>query len=227
MYHCKFIIIFASFLFASLRISAQEENFRFTANLYGGIYADGEPSWIVEPSIAWHFHKYIGVAFGVELTSQYGQSSHLANINGYEACLTDSEKNIAWIAFKPSVIFKTPNILRNDNDISLWFQAEPGLNLACPFRNSLTYDLYSIKGNVGAYIDSYTFRNKGLEWFYWNVRVSVNMAFYRFVFGAGYGISNFDYYSCRRNVTLYDGTKFHTPKKTMAQSVFLSIGYKF
>lgn len=206
---------------------AQEEKRPFTTTLYGGIYLNNEQAWTIEPSVAWHFHKYIGVAFGIELTSQYNQPSRTTTINGHEASLTDNGKNVAWVLFKPSVIFKTPNLLKNKDDIHLWLQAEPGISLACPFRNSLTYEIYDIKGNVGTVIDYMRFPNRGLNWFYWNARLSVNMSIDRIVIGVGYGISNLDYYSGRRNVTLQNGSKFRVPKKELSQSIFLSIGYKF
>ncbi len=222
----KFLILFA-LLLPSLEIFAQKEKNPFTATLYGGIYLNNDQAWSIEPSIAWHFHKYMGVAFGMELTSQYNQPSRQTTINGKEASLTDNEKNIAWIIFKPTVIFKSPNLLKNKEYIRLWLQAEPGISLACPFRNSLTYDIYDIKGDVGTMVDYMKFPNKGLKWFYWNARLSINVAFDCFVAGAGYGISNLDYYSGRRNVTLQNGSKFWVPKKELSQNIFLSIGYQF
>lgn len=197
----KLLILFV-LLVVALTTFAQEEKRPFIATLYGGIYLNNEQAWTIEPSVAWHFHKYIGVALGIELTSQYNQSSRTTTINGHEASLADNEKNVAWIIFKPSVIFKTPDLLTNKDDIRLWFQAEPGISFACPFRNSLTYDIYDIKGNVGTVVDYMRFPNKGLDWFYWNARLSVNLSIDCFVIGAGYGISNLDYYSGRRNVIL-------------------------
>ena len=59
----KFLILFA-LLLPSLEIFAQKEKNPFTATLYGGIYLNNDQAWSIEPSIAWHFHKYMGVAFG-------------------------------------------------------------------------------------------------------------------------------------------------------------------
>lgn len=221
------LLIIAAISLVAITAIAQEVKRPFTATLYGGIYLNNEQAWTIEPSVAWHFHKYIGVAFGMELTSQYNQPSRTTTINGHEASLADNEKDVAWIVFKPSVIFKTPNLLKNKDDIRLWFQAEPGISLACPFRNSLTYEIYDIKGNVGTVIDYMRFPNRGLNWFCWNARLSVNMSIDRIVIGAGYGISNLDYYSGRRNVTLQNGSKFRVPQKELSQNIFLSIGYKF
>lgn len=223
----KRLFIIAVIFLVAIAAMAQEEKRPFTATLYGGIYLNNEQAWTIEPSVAWHFYKYVGVALGMELTSQYNQPSRTTTINGHEASLADNERNVAWIIFKPSVIFKTPNLLKNKDDIRLWLQAEPGISLACPFRNSLTYDIYDIKGNVGTVVDYMKFPNKGLDWFYWNARLSVNLSIDRFVIGAGYGISNLDYYSGRRNVTLQNGSKFRVPKKELSQSIILSVGYRF
>lgn len=220
-----FIIVLISLV--ALAARGQDEKRAFTASLYGGIYLNNDQAWTIEPSIAWHFHKHIGVALGMELTSQYNQPSRTTTINGHEASLADNEKNVAWIIFKPSVIFKTPNLLRRTDDIRLWLQTEPGLSLACPLRNSLTYNIYDIKGNVGTVVDYMRVPNKGLDWFYWNARLSVNLSIDRIVIGAGYCISNLDYYSGRRNVTLQNGSKFWVPKKELSQSIFLSVGYQF
>ena len=81
---------------------AKEEKRPFTATLYGGVYLNNEQAWTIEPSVAWHFHKYIGVGLGIELTSQYNQPSRTTTINGHEASLADNEKDVAWIIFKPS-----------------------------------------------------------------------------------------------------------------------------
>lgn len=209
-------------------VHAQDDKPTFTADLYGGFYLNNEPAWQLEPSVSWLFHKYLGVAFGLELTSQYNQPSRQTIIDGQEAELTDNERNIRWIIFKPSVVLKSPTVWEStDNDYRLWFQVEPGLSLACPFRNSLTYEIKEFAGSVGQTVDYRRFPNKGLQWFYWNARASVNFAIGRFILRGGYYLSNLDYYSGRRNITLANGQKFYVPKRELSQSIFLSIGYSF
>lgn len=205
----------------------QERN-GIVTTLYGGLYINNEQAWQLEPSVAWHFHEYLGVGLGIELTGQYNQPSRQTIIDGHEAELTDNERNIAWVILKPSMILKTPKVWKSsDNYYHLWFQAEPGISLACPFRNSLTYEIKEFQRAVSQTVDYRKFQNKGLKWFYWNARVSANFAIDRFIIGAGYYISNLDYYSGRRNVTLANGQKFYVPKKEISQSVFLSLGYSF
>ncbi|MBM6857916.1 hypothetical protein [Caecibacteroides pullorum] len=168
------------------------------------------------------------MAFGLELTSQYNQPSRQTTIDGQKAELTDNERNIRWIIFKPSVVLKSPTVWEStDNDYRLCFQIEPGLSLACPFRNSLTYEIKEFAGSVSQTVDYRRFPNKGLQWFYWNARASVNFAIGRFILRGGYYLSNLDYYSGRRNITLANGQKFYVPKRELSQSVFLSIGYSF
>lgn len=219
------LIIFGSYF----QTYAQEnERKQWQGTLYGGLYLNNEQAWQLEPSITWNFHKYIGISLGVELTGQYNQPSRFTMIDGYEAELTENERDIAWVILKPSVVFRSPNVWRSaDNYYRLWFQAEPGLSFACPFRNSLTYEIKEFQGNVGHTVDYKKFPNKGLQWFYWNARCSVNFAIDSFIIGAGYYISNLDYYSGRRNVILADGEKFRVPEKQLSQSVFLSVGYTF
>ncbi len=201
---------------------------RWQATLYGGLYLNNEMAWQLEPNVSWSFHKCIGIGIGLELTNQYNQPSRMTVIDGHEAELTANERNIAWFIFKPTVIFKSPVLWRSSDDyFRLWIQAEPGISLACPSRNSLTYEVKAFQGAIGQTIDYRRFQNKGLQWLYWNARASVNFAIDRVVIGAGYGISNLDYYSGRRNVTLANGQKFHVPKKELSQSVFLSLGYLF
>lgn len=72
---------------------------------------------------------------------------------------------------------------------------------------------------VSHIVDYKRFPNKDLQWFYWNARASVNFAIERFIIGAGYYISNLDYYSGRRNVTLANEQKFYVPKKELSQSI--------
>ena len=205
-----------------------DENYRWETNLYAGIYIENEQAWIIEPSIAWHFHNYFGVAVGLEFTSQYNQPGRSLTINGQNANLTDNNKNIAWMLFKPAIILKSPTIkLNKEGDYKLWFQVEPGVSLACPFKNSVTYETVNSQNNSNALIDYATFRNKDLKVFYWNAKISAKIAIERWVLGLGYEVSDFDYYSCRRNITLPDGSKFYVPKKEISQSVLLSVGYKF
>ena len=203
----------------------QKDN-KFTGSLSGGLYLNNEQAWIIEPSFSWDFYDYIGVGLGMEFTSQYNQPGRTTVIEGREAELVDNERNIGWIIFKPHVIFRSPAVWKSlDNYMQLWFQAEPGISLACPFRNSLTYEIKEFQGGVSHTVDYRRFSNKDLQWFYWNVRASVNFSIDRFIIGAGYCISNLDYYSGRRNVTLANGQKFYVPKKELSQSIFVSIGY--
>lgn len=216
-------------LSTAIAIHAQQDpEPRFTADLKGGIYINNEEAWLLEPSIAWNFSKYIGIGIGMEITSQYNQPSRLTHIDGQEAALEDSYKNINWILFKPRLVVKTPALLkRSDSSIRMWLQAEPGVSVAAPSHNSLRYEVISYAGNIGVPTRSYKFANKGLDWFYWNVSLSANVALDRVVVSAGYALSNFDYYSCRRNVTLQSGSKFQVPKKELSQRIFLSIGWQF
>lgn len=214
--------------YGTVGVYAQDKETAFVANLYGGVYLNNEQAWQLEPSISWLFHKNLGVALGLELTRQYNQPCRQTIIDGREAELTDNERNIGWLILKPSVIIKSPAIWKSaDNDCCLWAQVEPGFSLACPFRNSLTYEIKQFSGAVSQTVDYRTFPNKGLQWFYWNARASINFAVGRFIFKGGYSISNLDYYSGRRNITLDNGQKYYVPKRELSQSVFLSIGYVF
>lgn len=222
------VIIATLILFYPSFVYTQNSKSVFTADLYGGIYLNNEQAWQMEPSLSWIYHKYIGVALGLELTSQYNQPSRQTIIDGHEAELVDYEKDIRWIILKPSVIIKSPAIWRSaDNYYRVWIQIEPGLSFACPFRNSLTYGIKEFSGIISHTVDYRTFPNKGLQWLYWNAKISVNLAFGRFIFRGGYYISNLDYYSGRRNITLANGNKFRVPQKELSQSIFLSIGYIF
>lgn len=222
------VLIFCLGSLSSMAEVSQDKPLKWTATFYGGLYLNNEQPWQLEPSVTWNFHKHIGVSLGVELTGQYNQPGRTTMIDGHEAELVENERNIAWIIFKPSVVFRSPDIWRSqDHYYRCWFQAEPGISFACPFRNSLTYEIKEIHGGISQTIDSRRFSNKGLQWFYWNARVSFNFAIDRVVIGAGYYLSNLDYYSGRRNVTLANGQKFHVPEKELSQSIFLSIGYTF
>lgn len=222
------VLLLLSISLQTFYAKGEDEKLPFTATLYGGLYLNNEQAWQLEPSVAWHFHKYLGVALGVELTGQYNQPSRMTTIDGHMANLADNQRDAAWILFKPSIIVKSPALWRSkDNFYRLWVQAEPGLSIGCPFHNSLTYEIVDMKGNVGTVVDYRKYRNHGLKCVYWNARFAVNMSIDRIVIGAGYTISNLDYYSGRRNVTLPDGNKFHVPAKELSQSVFLSLGYRF
>ena len=207
---------------------SEEKEPKFQATLYGGLYVNNENAWTLEPNFSWQFHKYIGISAGLECTRQYNQPNRSITFNGTKAELTDNEVNVAWIIFKPSVVFYSPDIWHTkDKDKHLWFQAEPGISIGTPFHNSLTYEVKAFNGNIGKTVDYVTFRNKGLRCIYWNARASVNFSIDEFVIGAGYAVSDLDYYSGRRNVTLPDGGKFWVPKKEISQYFFLSLGYKF
>lgn len=199
---------------------------RFSANVHGGIYAN-EQAWIIEPEMLWHFHNLSGISFGIELTRQYNQPNRQAIIDGHEAELTNNERNIGWIVFKPAIILRTPDLWLNTcDDMHLWLQTSAGISLACPFSNSLTYEIREFNGNMGTTIAYREFKNNGLNWFYWNSRFNINFSFDRFILGVGYGISNFDYYSCRRNVILGNNIKFYVPRRELSHSIFISFGYK-
>lgn len=211
-----------------LEFKGSDSNPNFMTTFYGGIYINNEQAWIIEPEVTWNFHKYLGMSLGMEITRQYNQPNRLTLIDGYEAELTDNERNIGWVIFKPNILVKTPNLWLNDSkDIGLLVQVSGGISIACPFRNSLTYEIKEFNGNVGSTVAYRTFKNMGLNWLYWNSRVSLKVSLDRFLLGIGYGLSNFDYYSCRRNIRMNGNTKFSVPPKLMSQSMFISMGLKF
>lgn len=94
-------MVLFSLIFFPKNAYAQEEKHPFTAELYGGIYINNENAWLVEPTVSWNFHKYLGLSFGVELTSQYNQPTRQTIIDGYKSELADNERNVRWIMFKP------------------------------------------------------------------------------------------------------------------------------
>ena len=226
---CKRFLILAFYIFlCSSFAQAQDSKHSFTADLYTGLYLTDEPAWQLEPSFSWNCYKLLGLRVGVEVTRQYNQPSHSTTIDGQLAELTDNERDIGWLILKPSVVIKSPIIWKSaDNGYRLWMQAEPGISVACPFRNSLTYEIQEFHGAVSHTVDYRTFKNRNLKWCYWNVRVSANFAIDHLIIGCGYAISNFDYYACRRNVILPTGNKFYVPKKELSKNIFLSIGYAF
>lgn len=226
----KTLIAIMAFLAFNNAIAANLRNqeYPFQANLYGGLCLTEDPAWAIEPNISWSFNKYLGVSFGIEFTSQFGNSTRSTMIDGHQAWLIESQVNPAWILFKPSLIIKTPNIWQSsDQYIKLWLQAAPGISMGTPFHNSLTYEVMVDNTNGLQTLYYRSFKNEGLQWFNFDARLSVNLAIDRYVIGAGYSISTLDYYSGRRNVTLENGTKFHVPGKKPCQTIFLSIGYLF
>lgn len=204
------------------------DDYRFSVDLNGGIYINNNAAWILEPSVTWNFYKYIGVNIALEFTSEYNQPRPGISIDGWHGDLNKNYTNVGWVILKPGLVFKTPSFLKSrEGNRKLWLQAEPGVSLACPFHNSVVYDIQGYQGNTSTTIAYKKFRNEDLQWFYWQGKVSINFSIDRFVFGGGYGISNFDYYSCRRNIKLPDGRKFQVPEREMSHSVFLSVGYNF
>lgn len=216
------------FNFIPLKLLAGNDNFNNSAGVKGGVYLNNEQAWTIEPFYSLYFYKYFGLSVGIELTGQYNQPVRTTVIDGHEAELTYNERNVAWIILKPSIILRTPVLWESIDDyMKLWFQVEPGLSLGCPFRNSLTYEIKEFQGNAGYTTEYRRFHNQGLNWFYWKADASLNLKIDRIVCGIGYSISNLDYYSGRRNVTLEDGAKFWVPKKSVSQSIFIKIGYLF
>lgn len=216
------------FYFIPLKSFAGNDSFNNFFGVKGGIYLNNEQAWTIEPCYSLYFYKYFGLSVGIELTGQYNQPGRTTVIDGHEAELTYNERNIAWIILKPSIILRTPMLWKSkDGYMNFWIQMEPGLSFGCPFRNSLTYEIKEFQGNVGYTTEYRRFPNQGLNWFYWNADASLNFKIDRIVCGIGYGISNLDYYSGRRNVTLDNRTKFWVPNKSVSQNIFIKIGYLF
>ena len=225
-------LLLVTMAWSGVRPAMAEETDRqraFTAVLYGGFYLNnaGGP-WIVEPAIQWSFHKYLGVSLGFEMTSQFGNERSSIMINGREAWLQDSDRNVAWVIFKPALVVRSPNVWQSgDGELRLWFQAEPGVSLAIPSRNSMTYEFRPDPYGAMPGLESMKFPNRGLSWFYWNARVSLNFAYQRVLIGLNYSLSDLDYYAGRRNVTFPDGHKYEPPHKRLSHSLTLSVGYSF
>ena len=73
---------------------------RWDVSLRGGLYVNNEQAWLLRPAVGYSFNDYVGVSLGVEFTSQYNQPSRFTQIDGYEAELLRSEKDVGWMVFK-------------------------------------------------------------------------------------------------------------------------------
>lgn len=203
------------------------DNDRYCISLYGGYYNEHDTPLLIEPSFTWFFTKHIGIGCGMEFTTT---SNFVINALAHEQNLA-YDRNISWFLIKPSVIFRSPYLLRSDIDgfYRLWVQAETGISMGWD-SSKLYYEIYN--SIVDPYDrPGYTEVNpkKGkTDWLFWNARASVNFAIQQVVIGAGYGVSTLDYYAGHRNISLPNGSKFPVPaKKGWTQTVFLSLGYCF
>lgn len=121
----RFILFLALYCFSAVDSTAESKR-EIEVRLAGGIYLTNDQAWILEPTVDWNFHKYLGIGIGVELTQQYNQPSRQTIIGGYEASLTDLDRNAGWIIFKPHALIKSPSIWRSrDDNLRLWFEAAP------------------------------------------------------------------------------------------------------
>lgn len=110
---CK-ILSLLLFLSVGMGASAQEQQSgKWRAAFYGGLYINNEQAWLLEPSVTWRFHDLLGLSVGLEMTRQYNQPSRMTVIDGYDAVLTDNDRNVGWIILKPSVMVRTPDLWKN------------------------------------------------------------------------------------------------------------------
>lgn len=224
---CVVIISFCSVVSKALCQVDNFEDSKLVTTLYGGLYTGGEEAWSLEPSVDWNFNRYFGVGLGIEYTKQIFDHCVSTTINNMEASVLDREREVSWLMFKPHVVIRSPYVwLSKNSEVKLWVQAEPGLSMGVPEHNSITFGAGGPE-NSDVYQETYKLRNKGLRWFYWNSRFSANVMLDCIIIGAGYAVSNFDYYSCRRNVMLPSGDRYPVPRKRLAQNVFLSVGCCF
>ncbi len=198
-------------------------DYRWQAGLAGGLKSG--QAWEMEPFGIWHFHRTLGVKLGINITSQYNQPTRAFEHDGKNWNLDRDYQDIDWLLFKPALAIRTPYLFhRDDYALRLWLQAEPGITLGVPFRNSL---LYLPEGNgLETSAQPMKVSNTHIRWFYWDIRASINFGYNRWIWTLGYGFSDFDIYACRRHITLPSGTRFYVPSREFSHTVYISLSYQ-
>lgn len=180
-------------------------------------------------AFSYHFmlHPFLGIGVGIGFYNQWYSDyspSGSANSGKWENWrIEDSETEIERFFLNPSVILQTPNIV-NKEKLKMSFLIEPGLQLFCPYAGVHVdyFDVHS-QQNKHSYVSTW-----GGAWCFWSVKAAFNFQFHQTSIAIGYGLSDADIYSSRRNlkVGVTSFSDFY-PEEDITHSLFANLSYCF
>lgn len=137
--------------------------------------------------------------------------------------LSESDRKVGKVYFHPSIHLFSPTLFKI-RKYDFLFTGELGTQILIPYSG--LYIEY-INSNTNDSKLKYISTNKG-DYFFWSAKGGVTLRAYNSALTIGYGISNLDIYSSRRNLNIEKKSfsEFYPPKK-MTHSLFLSLNYFF
>lgn len=176
--------------------------------------------------VVFSYHRmlrpFLGIGVGVGFYNQWysdnSPSGTASNGKWSSWRIEDSETEIQRIYLNPSVILQTPDIVSREK-FRMSFFVEPGLQLLCPYAG-VHVDYIDVRQS---YVSAW-----GGAWCFWNVRAALDFRLSQTSIAIGYGLSNVDIYSSRRELKV-GTTSFDDfyPKKDFTHSLFVKLSYCF
>ena len=206
------------------------------AGTYGVAQADdNDARFVWEADFTMEFHNYggnfnagitmmplpwigvsgeLGVATdcaGVSNFLKVGSTVWIPDKVDYEPELSYSEVSFVM---RYAAVLQTPAIWTSyTGDSRLTLRVESGVLLAFP-------------ANKGLMIEGARYVNRGGRYAFWHARAGLALQLYRVGVSAGYAVTDYDLYSCYRNIRV-NGHRYFGSAPKVVHGVYLSIGYKF
>lgn len=219
---CLFILLF---LCLTSNLCADSLRKRHEVGFSAGL-ASGN---VYDCSFVYHYKLLPFVGFGGEVGicrqwyAEYTPSGQ--NAQGLRWWVDDAYEKISNVYVQPSILLETPSLrLRQEANLSL--QVEPSLRMFIP--SDVAVMLSATFDDPHGRITSSRATGRAEQWCSRGVKVAAKLRLNNALVVLGYGVSDFDIYAPRREMS-FQGVSFNSfyPKKQPERSLFLRLSYRF
>ena len=218
----KYILFLSLFFVVNATAQEQKQSYRHEAQLTAGM--NSYCALEIEPSYSFMFHKYIGIVGGVRAVAEVVDDLRypIVSPKPYDWRIS-RRRTVSTVLLRPALRLRFP-ILAED----IFFAVEPGLLLNLIPNEEIEF-AYKNMVTIEPPLRYKSVRNKDGEVCSYEVKGYFSLHFDRWSVIAGYGLSNYDTYSGRRNIVIEgDPLNDHLPRHhTLSHRGFIGVGYLF
>ena len=224
-----YIVFFLFTCVTTLAQNAKDERGHHTMMLTGGLSAYGsEPSYNIGIGYSWFPLKYVGASIGVEIQKYMDSKNGFILEDGnkkYE--ITKDQLEISHFSLTPAVSLRSPILWFKNRNSGITFQCDPGLMLTFPNQH-LNVAEHRPEDSMTGTTHLKSFTNHGGKCVFWRIRNLLSFTDGNGQISLGYSLSNFDPFSCHRNMTVGSRKIFqNSPKHNFSHTFFIAFGYNF
>lgn len=159
-------------------------------------------------------HSNIGIGASIGNCSQWNCDDIPSGNNWW---ISEDDQKASKLFLRPGILLHSPQFI-NSKKLGISFIIHPGAYFSIPYTK---IGIEQSNGLSQQHSTSYISTSNG-KWCFWDIRASFDIKFNSASMEIGYGISNLDLYSSRRNLS-YSGTSFKEFYPTKIRSIQYSL----